>query len=353
MKISKNTMLLGGAVGLGLLCFFGAQYYLHNYLTNAEKRLAGEYETRPVIVAATEIESGTVVSADNLAVRKIPARYLSSNTLSPDDLDRVTGQRVVTSLKPGDPLYLGGLEGSDRPALSTTVAKGERAITVPVDEVSSISGMLVPGDVIDLLFVGPGLTDNSYLASSGNVVGGEQAKPKELTHVRPLLQSVTVMATGKITKKRVVQAQDGTQHEENAEFSTVTLKVTPDQAEKVLIAQKVGQLTAVLRNADDAVPMRSTALDETTFKQVADGPSGRGNYVEMYVGGGSGVEKTQEQVGTALMSSLAKNSLGIASSGKAINAGDIKSRLGISADTGGNTNGNTNANNYSSRNTSR
>ncbi len=342
-------MLLGGAVGLGLLCFFGAQYYLRSYLSSAEKRLAGDYEAREVIVAATEIEPGTVVSADNLAVRKIPARYLSSNTLSPDDLDRVSGQRVVTALKSGDPLYLGVLEGSDRPALSTTVAKGERALTVPVDEVSSINGMLVPGDIIDLLFVGPGVTENSYQTVTGNSnsASGEQNKPKELIHVRPLLQSMTVMATGKTTKKRVVQAEDGTQHEENAEFSTVTLKVTPEQAQTVLIAQKVGTLTAVLRNSDDVAPLKMASLDETTFKQVAEGPSSNANYVEMYVGGDTGVQKTQDQVGMASLNHMTTGNQNTATLVKAVNAGDVKSRLGISSDAARSTN------NTPSRNTIR
>ncbi|MFJ2986288.1 Flp pilus assembly protein CpaB [Collimonas sp. NPDC087041] len=337
MKISKNTLLLGGAVALGILCFVGAQYYLRNYLAQAEKKLAGQYETKQVIVAAVDIAPGSVLSTDNLAVRKIPVRYLSSNVLQPDDLETVSGQRVVTGLKPGDPIDRGVLERSDRPPLSTTVAKGERAITFPVDEISSISGLLVPGDIIDLIFTGKGLTENSYLprtssaGGGGAAASGTESGPKELTHVRPLLQAVPVLATGKMTKKRIVKTEDGKEREENQDFTTVTLKVSPDQAEKVLIAQKLGSLTAVLRNTEDTASFASTPLDEVTFKKVADAPvAGRGNFIEIITGGtGNGLQKTQaDAFGQSLLSAItAKGGANASSSG----GYDVKSRLGIAS----------------------
>jgi pilus assembly protein CpaB len=327
-------MLLGGAVALGVLCFVGAQYYLRNYLAQAEQKLAGQYETKQVIVAAVDIAPGSVLSSDNLAVRKIPVRYLSSNVLQPNDLDLVSGQRVVTALQPGDPVDRGSLERSDRPPLSTTVAKGERAITFPVDEISSISGMVVPGDIIDLIFTGKGLTENSYQPQTSSASAGAapsaESGPKELTHVRPLLQAVPVLATGKMTKKRIVKTEDGKEREENQDFTTVTLKVSPDQAEKVLIAQKLGNLTAVLRNADDTASFSSTPLDEVTFKKVADQPiAGRGNFVEIITGGtGNGIQKTQaEAFGQSMLA--AATSPTTASTGGSGRSYDVRSRLGI------------------------
>jgi len=330
-------MLLGGAVALGILCFVGAQYYLRNYLAQAEQKLAGQYESKQVIVAAVDIAPGSVLSSDNLAVRKIPVRYLSSNVLQPSDLDLVSGQRVVTALQPGDPVDRGSLERSDRPPLSTTVAKGERAITFPVDEISSISGMLVPGDIIDLIFTGKGLTENSYQpqTSSSKAGGAPDAEsgPKELTHVRPLLQTVPVMATGKMTKKRIVKTEDGKEREENQDFTTVTLKVSPDQAEKVLLAQKLGNLTAVLRNADDTASFPSTPLDEVTFKRVAEQPvAGRGNFVEIITGGtGNGIQKTQADASGSSLLAAAFGQPGATGSSTSGNGRsyDVRSRLGI------------------------
>ncbi len=330
MRISKNTLLLGGAVALGVLCFIGAQYYLRVYLTNAEMRLAGNYKTRQVIVAAEEIPAGGVLSADNLATRTIPERYLASTALSPDSLDTVTGQKIMVGIKPGDPIDRGALERMDRAALSTTIAKGERAITFPVDEISSLSGMLVPGDMIDLMFTGPGTTLNSYQVAKSASDSG--SGPKELLHVRQILQAVTVMATGKTTQKRVVKTESGGQQEVNVDFSTVTLKVTAAQAEQILIAQKLGQLTAVLRNPDDRVMLANTVLDETTFKQV-DGPprAGVGSFVEMIIGGtgAAGGLKLRDEIGKSGVANIVNGGAKQATPAVAATALDVKNRLGL------------------------
>ncbi|WP_313707073.1 Flp pilus assembly protein CpaB [Massilia sp.] len=339
MKISKNTLLLGGAIVLGIVCYVGAQYYLRSSLSAAQARLAGDYKTRQVIVAATDIPAGGVLSEDNLAARSIPQRYLSSTTLGPDDLDIVAGQKIVVDVKAGDPIDRGALDRSDRAALSTTVANGERAITFPVDEVSSISGMLVPGDVIDLLYTGPGNTENSYRRQPGAEPG-----PKELLHVRPILQAVQVIATGKTTRKRVVQTQAGGSEEVNMDFTTVTLKVTPAQAQEVLMGQSLGSLTAVLRNPEDTSSLPKMVLDETRFKKVADAPQARGgrfnaSYIEMYVGGlGGGAvrSRTQQEAAppiTVRLDGVAPQAAPASAPTPAPGptALDVRSRLGIAA----------------------
>ena len=350
-KFSKNTLLLGGAVILGVLCFFGANYYLHNYLSKAETRLAGAYKTKRIMVAAVEVPAGGVLDESNLASRSIPERYLSSTSLTPDALDSVRGQKVMVGLKPGDPIDRGALERGDRAALSTTVAKGDRAITFPVDEISSISGMLVPGDIIDLVFTGNGTTANSYKLAT------RDGTPKELMHVRMILQAVPVMATGKITQKRVVRTEEGGQREVDVAFSTVTLTVSPAQAEQVLLAQKLGNLTAVLRNPDDKRLLGKSVLDESTFKQAEARPEPDGEdggYLEMIIGGmgtPGGVRARSQALGDkppgadqaaaqAAVNPLAAL-LGVAPPRPVTapatvqaNAGDVRSRLGIAPDEG-------------------
>jgi pilus assembly protein CpaB len=338
LKLSKNTLLLGGAVGLGALCFVGANYYMHNYLVKAETELAGAYKTRQVIVAAVDVPAGGVLGDDNLAARTIPERYLASTALSPEELDSVRGQKVVVALKPGDPIDRGALERGDRAALSTTVAKGERAITFPVDEISSISGMLVPGDIIDLVYTGNGTTANSYKQAAE-----PNTAPKELMHVRPILQAVLVMATGKTTQKRVVSTEGGGQQEVNVAFSTVTLTVTPAQAEQVLLAQKLGSLTAVLRNPDDKQILARTVLDESTFKTVAERPAGDasgggGNFIEMIIGGTGAAGGSRSRVAegdsqlAALFGGVAAKAAAPAPTQTQANAGDVRSRLGVAPD---------------------
>ncbi|SHH24861.1 Flp pilus assembly protein CpaB [Massilia sp. CF038] len=329
MKISKNTLLLVGAVGLGVLCFVGANYYLRTTLSRAEAKLAGEYKTRKIMVAKAEIPAGGMLTADNLAVRSVPERYLGSTVLEPDAFDMVVGQKLMVPLKPGDPIDRAALERGDHAALSTTVAAGERAITFPVDEISSISGMLVPGDVIDLLYTGPGTTANSYRAAQAG------AAPADMLHVRLIMQAVSVMATGKTTQKRVIATEGGGKKEYDAEFSTITLNVGPRQAEQILLAQKLGSLTAVLRNPDDKKMLDRVVLDEAAFKQVESAPrqAGQGRFIETIIGGtgaaGGARIKTPEAESMAAVLKEILPRPAATPAPPAPSAQDVKSRLGI------------------------
>jgi pilus assembly protein CpaB len=293
-RVSPTSLLFGGAIVLGIGFFFGAQHYLRTYLAAAEDKLAGQYAPKRIVVAATDIQAGDAVSSNNVAAREVPSRFVSSNALSPEDFDSIDGQKIVVALRAGDPIERGQLERPDRPAFSATLASGERAITFAVDEISSISGMLVPGDSIDLLYTGPGITQNSFGGKDGGVSG-----PKELMHVRPILQAVPVLATGKTTQKRVVPTDDGGSKEVNMDFTTVTLQVLPSQAEEILMAQKLGVLTAVLRNPTDAKTASLDPLDETAFKRVAAAPHVNSGvrltpYVEIITGGmGEGAQRSR------------------------------------------------------------
>lgn len=340
-KMSQTSLLFGGAVVLGIAFFFGAQHYLRSYLSAAEEKLAGQYAPKRIVVAARDIQAGDVVSSNNVAARTVPSRFVSSNALSPDEFDSIDGQKVVVALRPGDPIERGQLERPDRPAFSATLASGDRAITFPVDEISSISGMLVPGDIIDLLYTGPGVTQNSYGAKD---LGGSGSK--DLLHVRPILQAVPVLATGKTTQKRVIPTDDGGTKEVNVDFTTVTLQVLPNQAEQILMAQKLGALTAVLRNPADGKIAKLDALDETDFKRVSDGPRAKGfvrpaDYVEIITGGmGQGAQRYRaalEESPLAALLGAGQRSMAQpavagtnAAAAAAPNAYDAKARMGIS-----------------------
>ncbi|MBF1236504.1 MAG: hypothetical protein HXM43_11960 [Lautropia mirabilis] len=80
----------------------------------------------------------------------------------------------------------------------------------------------------------------------------------------PLLQNLLVMATGR-------QVRPGANDNGDARsFSSVTVEVTPSQAQRLIVAQRAGRLTAVLRNPDDGMPMDAAAVDlRSLFPQPA------------------------------------------------------------------------------------
>lgn len=119
-------------------------------------------------------------------------------------------------------------------------------MTVPVDEINSISGMLEPGDIIDLMVT-------------------MERNGKRITFA--LLQSVQVMATG---QRSVDDAAAG----EKRSYSTVTLDTTPQQAQNIIVAREAGKLTALLRNPQDKALMGKGSYDIAALLGQGNAPVG-------------------------------------------------------------------------------
>jgi pilus assembly protein CpaB len=231
VRPGKTWVVLGVALGVGLLAALAARTYLTHQMAVIEARAKGKAVA--VVVAKRDLAKGSKLSGDNLAVREIPEEYAHSAGVTPDSFERVDGQVLAYPLKSGEMLLWGLIESQKAPTFSARVESGHRAMTVPVDEINSISGMLEPGDMIDLMVT---------LDQNG----------KKITF--PLLQSVQVMATG---QRAVDDAKSG----ERRQFSTVTLDTTPEQAQNVIVARDSGKLTALLRNPQDSAPVGNGGYD--------------------------------------------------------------------------------------------
>lgn len=220
-KLNRTWIILGVAAVIGVLAALGARSYLSTQIEAIEAR--GKGKTVSVLVARRELKRGDKVNTDTVAVRAIPVDFAHSGAILPAAFTRVDGQALAYPVRQGEMILWGLMEGKRAATFSTRVEVGHRAMTVPVDEINSISGLLEPGDVIDLLVT-------------------IDQKGKKVT--LPLMQSVQVMATG---QRAVESAREG----ERKSFSTVTIDATPAQAENVIIARDAGRVTALLRNPDD------------------------------------------------------------------------------------------------------
>jgi pilus assembly protein CpaB len=260
-NINKTWLSLGVALTIGLLTALGARSFLSHQVAAIEAR--SHQETVDVVVAKTEITAGTTLSRQNLAVRQVPVDFAQSGAVRPEDFARIDGKAIAYNLRSGEMIMWSQMQTERAPTFSARLAPGRRAITVVVDEINSISGMLEPGDLIDLMFA---------VDQNGQKV------------VLPLLQSVQVMATGQ-------RVADDPQSGERTQFATVTLNTTPEQAKNIIIARETGKLTALLRNPNDKEPIGNKSLDMAALfggRLVAhrDAPSMRGVPV-LYGGSGA------------------------------------------------------------------
>lgn len=222
-RAPRAVVLAGLAILAGVL----AAGTLALHLQARERELAAQARVPMVerIVAARDLPAGTRLVPDHLALRSFPAQWVGSDTLPAVRHRELEGMVLTTALRAGDAV-LPAHTLRPQSAFSTQLAPGRRAITLPVDQVNSLSGLLQPGDLIDL-----------YVSFDH--------QRKRLT--APLLQSMLVLATGRETRMAEPDGQG---------YSTVTLDAGPEDVVKLVAARQGGTLTAILRHPDDAQPDR-------------------------------------------------------------------------------------------------
>lgn len=238
VRPTRAHLLLFVALISGLLAALGARHYL----AGQAAALEATHRPEPVllVVAKRDLPAGTLLGSDVLAQREVPKPWAQSQAVRPDEFARVEGERLGQPLRSGEMLMWSHLEGRKAASFSARVANGRRAVTVPVDEVSSISGLLEPGDRIDV-----------YATLDR---GGQR-------HTLPVLAHVRVLATGQRA------SDDSAVRNERRTYTTVTLDLEPQQAINLLLARESGRITALLRNPGDATPLPTVPVDLTKWLQ--------------------------------------------------------------------------------------
>jgi pilus assembly protein CpaB len=257
-RINKNWIVLLAALSVGGLAAYGAKNYLGAQMAEIEAREKNKAMVQ-MVVAKTDLGKGSALSADNVAVRPVPKEWVHSGAITPDQFGRAEGSVLAYPANSGEPLIWSQLEGQRTPTFSARLGQGRRAVTVPVDEISSLSGMVEPGDLID-------------------IVVSLKKDSKNFTFT--LLQSVTVLATG--TKASPDDQDPGGRRT----FTTITLDTTPEDAKRVIAAREVGRVTALLRAPNDASSVSRDRSDALSLLGLASGFASTGSSVPVIYGGG-------------------------------------------------------------------
>lgn len=236
-----RLLLLGvAATGFAVLAVVFAERHVAQ--TIARQQASAKVPTPvtvPVVVAKFDLIAGEAISADNMAIRQIPADLAPGSALRPDQFDAKQGMRLSRPLRSGEPLLGEILQAAEPGGLSMRVKQGIRAMTIAVDDVNAVSGMLRPGDRIDLLF-------------SARPPGAEAASAVETTRV--LVQDVPVLATGR-------QFRQAGEESAARAYTSITVELSPEDAKRLVVAQRTGRITALLRNPDDRHPISTSSVD--------------------------------------------------------------------------------------------
>lgn len=226
MARSKSILVLAVALGFlaALAGYAGLKATAAQVAQNTSKHFV------PVVVAATDLTFGTKLDRAQLRVAKYPKESVPAGAFS--DIDSVAGQTSKIFLAGKEPITATKLS-SRGGGLSMLVRPGFRATSLEVNQVSGVSGFVLPGDRVDVLAT----------------VDGRGANTEAVT--KTILQNAEVLASGQKTAQ---------QDNKPITVQAVTILVDPVGAEKLALALHEGKLHLVLRNPEDSDTLRVGAL---------------------------------------------------------------------------------------------
>ena len=224
---NRTTLVLLVAVGLAALATYGVSRTIKNIPVREV-----EVATRYVVVAAENMPLGTRIAKEQVKVVGWPAATPVEGSF--DAVEAVVGRGLIAPMAVNEPLTERKLAPKEAGAgLSPSIPPGMRALSVKVNEVIGVAGFTVPGARVDVVVV---------------------LKNRENSMARVVVSNLQVLTAG--TKYDIEQAKDGQPMPSNV----VTLLVSPDDAERIALAQTEGSITLVLRNPLDVTPTETRGV---------------------------------------------------------------------------------------------
>lgn len=235
MEPKKIALLVGAVVVALVTALLARQMFVKSATPTAVAApVIFSQPTGPkVLVAKRALPVGTILTEGDYKMQPWPkdliqgAYYVDGKI----DVNILRGSVVRNAMSAGQPLTTGSfVQPGDRGFLAAALGPGMRAITVAVRAETSVAGFVFPGDRVDVM-----------LTQSVEGGGGQPLKTSET-----IVRNMRVLATDQRTA-----SEDKAGNKEVKAFNTVTLEATPRIAEKIAVAQQIGQLTLSLRPIAD------------------------------------------------------------------------------------------------------
>jgi pilus assembly protein CpaB len=230
----SSIFLLLGAVLLGLLAVMAARMMMAN---GADQGAKAEAPKTYVIVAGKPLKFGDKLAPADLRAQPWPGTLPDAAYASVQDVVGDGERTVLRDVKEGEVILATAITGgAGRLASSTLLNPDMRAVSVPVSETTGAGGFLAPGDRVDVFLTRKFEDDLAY---AGLVVQGAR-----------------VLAVGQKSDTSLADPEI---------VKSATIEVTPAEAQKIALAQSIGEIHVALRATGDEsrVPLQTVTAVES------------------------------------------------------------------------------------------
>ena len=245
MGLRRIIVLLIAVIAAGGTAMY-ARSWIEGQQTIAAAAPAPQAVEHEVLVADLDMTAGSFVKPQHLRWQQwptddVPESYvLRGERTEAEMIGAVVRRRIAV----GEPITDGAVvKPGERGFLAAVLNPGMRAVSVPITATSGHSGLIFPGDRIDLIL--------THALTSPK---GEQRVSETV------LRNIRIIAMG------VETADDAEAGQPNEKAKTATLEVTPAQAETVTLLTELGKLSLSLRSlaadgeAEGAVPVAADSF---------------------------------------------------------------------------------------------
>ena len=228
MDLRRIIVLLIALVAAGGTAMYARSWIEGQQPVQAVAAPAPKEEIHEVLVADSDLPAGTFLKPQRQRwpTDDVPDSYVLNGVRSDEEMiGAVVRKRIAT----GEPITDGAVvKPGERGFLAAVLEPGMRAVSVPLTPTSSNSGLIFPGDRVDLILT------QSLVESESE---GSVRRVSET-----VLSDIRIIAMGAET------GDDPQEGDANEKAKTATLEVTPAQAEKVALLTELGKLSLSLRS---------------------------------------------------------------------------------------------------------
>lgn len=258
MDVKKIALLIGALLIAGVTAVMAKNMF--SGASAPQAQAAPAVPTGPqVLVASRTLPVGTIIDAEAFRYQPWPEGLVQQDAYfvrggeGAVDPSSLIGTVVRTEISAGQPVTRGTLiRPGERGFLAAALGPGMRAVTVGVSSTSGVAGFVFPGDRVDLVL-------------TQEVAGGGDGAPLRVSET--IIRNIRVLA---VDQRLNARDEEGNQVAQNT--STVTFEATPKIAEKIAVAQTIGQMSLSLRSlADNAAELeRAIAAGEVQVSESND-----------------------------------------------------------------------------------
>ena len=221
-----------------------------------------EVVTKNVVVMTMNVPQNTVITAEMLGIKAIPEEYVLAGAYT--STEGIIGKVSKVDLTAGEQLHASRLIDVGNRAtssLSMLIEEGMRAVTISVNPVKGVSNMIRPGDKIDvLLHYGIEVEETEEDQEQTQNEETEEPEVSEEMVTEVLMENITVLAVDNVMS--TAGKAEG--------YETLTLMVTPEDANRIDWAEHQGTLRAALRTPLDEAVNEAPVVSKENISHYAE-----------------------------------------------------------------------------------